>query len=1007
MQSPVPFWMLRALRLPIVHGAGKRLLGRARKKHADLIPPEAEAGAEAFFVQDLMGHLDLNEDGKPDAFRFAVTNCWFNQSLRGVELAMDGKTIKPSRIQVDNGSTTLTADQISRMRFLPGEPLIFTIDKLRLRNGLHFLSLNLDCDLVPMLQPLIPLVVDKNGVRVAIIDEPWDPELVPNTEAFSGKTVHYCPHVHYDYEWLRTAPEFAKVAAGNLQEAVRILERHPEYTFVVDQVPQLQALQSRDPDAFSKLAQFIRDGRVEPALGGYIEPDTNIPSGESLVRQFSTWQAYCKTKFGRFSKSAWLIDSFGMSAQLPQILRKCGATGLFFSRKLPRSAEVDSDFLWQGLDGATIPTHHMAQFYFAGYPLDTDPKRAVYRISRAATRLAENSDRDDLFCPAGIDHGMPQMHAPDTIRDWNRRFPDTPVRFSTPERYLETLDPEALDTYAGELNPELSGVGSARIDLKQSARRAENTLLAAEALAAIPLAGSPGSPDPVIDAAWRDLMLSQFHDSVTGCNTDEVAQDVRRRLWRAIDRGKTVIDRRINSLFDHVARAELPGAPILVFNPTGFARTELVEIDLTSGKDGFPSITDGSRYVPYQVLSVERFGDGDAKFARVCFPASAPPLGYRLYYLTENEKFEKPTVFQPVRVGKDFLENGKIFVRFHKRKGHIRFVADKLTERLWQIPHTGELVLRRDRGTLYQEFFHGCKMKPRKTEIKVVENGPLRASIEVTGFVGKSRFTTRYTLGVGKRRLDIETKIDFKDPGKALFCRIPDLYGMQRTLVEVPFGAIERKVDKNISQIAQNFVHVDLEKKKSLTILNRGLPAYQQLEREIRMTLHRSVDKIHFWDAGTGALGIGRHRFEYALRFSNAWYEEARPWKHGLTYNSPLIVVGPREPGRVCCDHGAKKAESYARLSNNDVAITSFAPAANGKIRLRCYEASGQQSDTMLKFGFPVRSAILTDMLGRKAADLSIGKRGIQLTFRPFEIKTILVEPIDPNPVVTKEGAES
>ena len=987
MHSPVPPRLLRLIRWPGIHFVTRRALRRAKNSRREFLPRETYDSAESFFVHDLIGNVDTNQDGKPDAFRLAITNCWFAQAVTGVELSIDGKTIDPSRILVDNDFVQIRGDKIRRIRFCAGRPFTLTVEGKKLRRGLHIIGLELHCDLVNMTFPLIPLVMKGDQGNVALVEDPWDRSLEPLFEESRPAKVHFCPHIHYDFEWLRTADDFLWPAVGNLQEAVRILEKHPESTFVIDQTPQLEALAKIDPKSFSALRRLAKEGRIEPTLGGHVEPDTNLPCGEALVRQFVRWQDYCNRTFGRISTCAWLIDSFGMNGQLPQILRKCGATALVFSRRMPLDAETTTDFWWRGIDQTQLQTHHLSHFYFAGYPLDSDPQRAIYRLFRTYRKLAADSNQTDLFCPSGIDHGKPQDLAPGVIRQWNDRFDEVKFEFSTPGKYMASLDSEKFGTYQGELNGELTGVNAARIELKQLNRKAEAALLSCESLTAVnSLYGQPVL-NQVLDEPWRNLLESHFHDSITGCNTDEVADHIRNRLSNALSRTQREQARQLNVLAD---RTDPSQPSFLVYNPTGFSRYEIIEIDLYAQGGRLPYVTDGKRLIPYQVLTMERFADKTDKRARVCIGVQVPALGYRRYLLTPKRE-EKPLLKRSrVEVEPDRLENGVLQCRFDPKTGAIRFIVEKPEGRLWQMKGAGELSLRRDRGTLYLEIQTGRYIKPKNLRFRVVETGPLRGVLEASGTIGKTSYTTRYTLWAGSRELRIRTEVNYNDPGYALFARIPsDLFGF-KLQAEIPFGWIERKTG---SDSAQTYLNLKYETNKSLTILNRGIPGYLHRGKEILLSLHRSVDKIHFWEAGHGALGIGKKRFDYALRFTDGGLSEAQPWRHGSAFNHPLLVT-PHTSG----DGAAKElpepdAASYATFDHENIALTSFAGDGSGNIILRCFEALGEPTRTRLTLGLHVKKAVLTDMLGRQAQPLEVDVNRIDLEFRAFEIKTILITP--------------
>ena len=979
MHTLIPFWVLRGMRLPVLAGISRAGLTRIFTRLQNKLPRELIPEVEAIFYDDLIGNIATLDPEKPDSFRFAFTNTWFHQRVNSISMMIDGKQIPPNHITVNNDFLQVRGDKIRRLRFVPGHPFTLTIGDFTLRDGLHFVGIELECELANLIMPLLPVMIQGNQARIAFGNQeplPW-PESITETKK---QTIHFVPHIHYDYEWLQTADRFMKTAVSNLQEAVKILDEHPQATFAVDQAPQLLALESADPAAFEKLLGFIKQGRVEPLLGGYVEPDTNLPHGESLVRQFIRWQQFAEEKFGAISKTGWLIDSFGISPQMPQILRKCGAESFVFSRSMPEESNTPSDFIWEGIDGTRIHTHYMSRFYFAGYPVASEATRAQRKLERTVQRLSAASNQKHLLCPSGSDHARPQTAPVAAIADWNEHHPNHEMRFSLPSQYFDMLREDRMPYFRGDLGPEFPGVYAARIDLKQQSRRVENALPTAEALGVITHTSTS------LDEAWDKLLLSHFHDSLPGCHTDAVHDDVRRRLLRAEETAEQSIATSLSALSAEVSK-KFGGSAVIIYNPSGFRRREVVEIDLPATDGIFPNITDGVRFIPYQMLEVERYLDDTAKGGRCCFSADVPALGYRVYYLTTDDGFEKPEQMLAVDADEEYLENGVIHFRFNPDKGALKFVVDPETSRLWQPKGAGSLQLRRDRGNLYQTWQTGLRKKQKVNQFRVIETGPIRGVLEASGTVGRSTFTTRYELDYGSRALKVRSHVDFRDPDYALSTPVPhEPYPYLRVLSEVPYGAIRRSYGH---YCAQNYVYVEYDNGKSVTLVNKGTPGYMNDSKELRLDLHRSVDKIHFWDAGHGAFGLGAHDFEYELHFEDDVIGgSTMPWRAGAAANQPLQVIGPLTGSG---ESKAPLSRSYVKIERDNVMLGALrtVPGENNVVELRCAEAAGLYTKCNIRLGFPVENAEITDMLGRSAAPVRVVAGRIRVGFHPFEIKTI------------------
>ena len=192
------------------------------------------------------------------------------------------------------------------------------------------------------------------------------------------KTIYLVPHSHYDVAWAFTKEDYFKINEGILQRAIELMKKYGEYKFSWEQIFPLEVLEERNPKLWSEIKEMIQKGRFEIVDGQYLMPDTMLPAGEVLIREIFFGKRYCKKKFGIDVPVAWCADSFGMNAQLPQIYKKSGYKWVAFRRG---AKEMQSEFLWKGLDGTTILAHWMPLGYRAGLYLDnlsTHPYRYGY-----------------------------------------------------------------------------------------------------------------------------------------------------------------------------------------------------------------------------------------------------------------------------------------------------------------------------------------------------------------------------------------------------------------------------------------------------------------------------------------------------------------------------------------------------------------------------------------------------------------------------------------------------
>ncbi|HPQ67771.1 MAG TPA: hypothetical protein PKW95_01500 [bacterium] len=973
MKSLIPPPVLRVLTLPVIRRLAARRLRKSLDRVREMIPTELGAILEAIFVHDLIGNVDPSGGGEPDAFRFAITNCWFYQRIVKLNLRLDGKRLPPEHIHLDDGFGELTAAQLHRAHFEPGVPFIVTLPGRPLKDGLHFIDLELIGEVAPLYALSVPIRMQDGVGTIAIWDDPPDVALRVSLPPEANATMHYVPHVHFDLEWLRDRATFGKLAVGNLLEAIRNLENDPQATFVIDQTPQLEALDQVDPNAFARLKKLVDEGRVELLMGFYAEPDVNLIGGESLVRQAIAWQTYCREKFGCLSTVGWLPDSFGMCATLPQILLKAGCKGFAFSRGV-HDADTPAAFMWEGLDGSRIKTHWMHEMYFAGYPLPNESRRSMYKLGRIYSKLAAKANDGHLFCPAGIDHGKPQAGLNERFNEFNRAHAPARVASSLPMHYFAALPDRGLPVVHGEFNPDNAGVYTARPELKQLHRRAETALADLERIA---LMTGGAVPSATLNECWEKLFASQFHDSLPGCHTDEVSKQVRYRLeWV----NETAHKETARLLDGSGVRNE---AALTIVNTLPFAREETVEIEVFPHNGELPRWTDGKVVFAQQIVAREHYGDGTTKRARALLSVSVPPLSWlTIRPLAADETLPDEPERAVVRLNEFTLSNAWLDVTLDPATATILRIVDRQREQTFELGGAGRLTTGKDAGTLYL-----ANRKRHKTaepflpeRIDLLEKGPLRAMVRFSGRVGKCPARITYSLSRASKRIDVETSIEPNRARRTFDVRVPLLPDTQAVVHEIPYGELARAGGEFA---ALNYVDI-VGDGRGLALLNAGIPSHRQENGELVMGLLRTVDKIHFHDAGPQALSLGRLTFRYSFFPHRGDARQAHVYRRGLAFNAPLSVHRGAPPAK----------DSPLTLTPDSIELGALYRDADGALVVRLIERGGKDTVAELHPSFDFTSAEITDLLGRAVRELKPHRFGkakgaLSLTFRAFEIKTL------------------
>jgi alpha-mannosidase len=362
-------------------------------------------------------------------------------------------------------------------------------------------------------------------------------------------------HAHIDTAWLWPLAETYRKMLRSFSSQLRYMEDYPEYRFACSQAQQYAWIKERNPDLWERLRAAVERGQFVPVGGSWVEPDCNLPSGESLVRQFLYGQRWFEREFGRRHREFWSPDAFGYAGQLPQILREAGITR-FLTQKLSWNRfnrPEHQTLVWQGDDGSEVLAH---------YP-PADTYNSVADVPELLKVAREYRDHDHartslLVFGYGDGGGGPTKDMLETLRRAAdlQGLPRTAQR--TSEEFFDALEAGGGDrpVVAGELYFEYHrGVYTSQARTKRGNRRGEQALHDAEFLACL----RPGYPREELDRLWKLLLLQQFHDILPGSSIRLVYEDAERDL-AAVEAGANA----------------LAGAGETLVNTVGFARRDVV-----------------------------------------------------------------------------------------------------------------------------------------------------------------------------------------------------------------------------------------------------------------------------------------------------------------------------------------------------------------------------------------------------------------------------------------------
>jgi alpha-mannosidase len=708
----------------------------------------------------------------------------------------------------------------------------------------------------------------------------WDAQILAdlyaNTNGTHAHELAAIGHAHLDTAWLWPLAETYRKAVRSFSSQTRYMDDYPEYRFACSQAQQYAWIKERNPDLWERIRAKIDSGQFVPVGGTWIEPDCNLPSGESLLRQFLHGQRFFEQEFGRRCTEFWCPDTFGYAGQLPQIMRHAGI-GRFLTQKLSWNRFNTPDyqtFVWQALDGSKVLTHFP--------PADTYNSEATVAELRKSARdykAHEYSQTSLLVFGHGDGGGGPTKAMLETLRRARdlQGLPRTTMR--TPEEFFDALEAEEGErpVVVGELYFEYHrGTYTSQARTKAGNRRGEVALHDAEFLSAL----RNDYPRAELDRLWKLLLLNQFHDVLPGSSIREVYDDAERQLAEV-----------------QAAANALCGDGNVPVNTIGFARREVVERDgvlhvVETPSYGFGEVVEADDSVQIDGLVLEN-GHLRAKLS---------PDGTVVSLI--DKAAGRETLAEPAN--------------------RLELYEDRpIAFEAWDIDPF-HLETRRD-----------C---PPAERYELVTDSPLRAEIAFERAIGdKSRMRQVVRLDAGSRRLEFHATVDWQESRTLLKVCFSLLVRAPNATYEMPFGYAERPTHYSTSFDRAKYEvpghrWADLsEHGFGAAVLTDSKYGYSCYGGDLRISLLRAPES-----PAPGA-DRGQHTFAYALFPHAGGWREAGVVAEGLRFNVP-VRWSSGEPGSFASvDDPNLVLDTIKRAEDSEALVLRLyeAHGARGTARLR------------------------------------------------------------------------
>ncbi|MCQ2794581.1 MAG: glycosyl hydrolase-related protein [Bacilli bacterium] len=775
-------------------------------------------------------------------------------------------------------------------------------------------------------------------------------------------------HAHIDMAWLWDIEQTHHKGLRTFATALKLMEEYPDYKYMHTSPQLIKFIQKDDPELFARIKKRVQEGRFELDGAMWVEPDCNLTSGESLVRQILYGKNYLKKEFGIDSKTLILPDVFGYSYQIPQILAKSGVNrfvtgkiGWNDTNRLP----YDS-FKWVGLDGTSVFTYLIST-------CDANPRVGVkdtnyttYNGWMTANQLLGTWNRYEVkkynnrvitTFGFGDGGGGPTREMLEKEKRYRFGLPNLgKTHLTTLKDSLKAIEDNfnrsckkfgKTPTWKDELYLEYHrGTYTSVPRIKKYNRDLEFSFLNTELIASLDaIINHRQYPKDIIDENYETFLLHQFHDILPGSSIGKVYEDADKYLGKILKDNKSIINKHLDALLCK------ENSQYMVFNPNAFNMDTPVMVN----------------HKCYVVKNV-------------------PSVGYQSFKL----------IHQPnqIKISERHLSNAYFDVRFNKL-GEITSCYDKTHKKEMVKPNEviNQFVVYEDMPYKYDNW----EMSPYYKQKRYPITSPATFSVINKGDCQGFKITRRYYKSTivqfvylynGIKRVDFVNQITWKEKRQLLKIHFPFNVKCEQARFDIQFGSIGRNVkpknsfdEAKFEVCGQKWVDMS-DGKYGIALINDSKYGYGTNDNDISLTVLKSGS--YPFDGATDICP----EFRFALFPHLGDYRNDEIVKESHAFNRPAFVYeNKKAKGYEDIKH------SFISLAASSVVLETVKRAYNEKAYIiRGYETGGRAHEVRLNVNVPFKTAYLADLMENNLKPLLVKNNTIKLNIKPFEIFTIKIK---------------
>jgi alpha-mannosidase len=833
-------------------------------------------------------------------------------------------------------------------------------------------------------------------------------------------TFHLTGNAHIDAAWLWPWTETVDVVKRTFGTALQLMYEYPQYTYTQSAAAYNEWMAQKYPDMNAEIQKRIKEGRWEIVGGMWVEPDLNMPDGESLVRQLLVGKRWYKQAYGVDVRIGWNPDSFGYTWQLPQIYKKSGVD-YFVTQKMTWNDTNQLPFKlfwWESPDGSKV----LAYFPHDYVNLSLSPVRLSNDLTVARKRSPGMLEMMDLYgigdhgggptraildegfhwaapSAGGVAHVTPKYEfgpaqsffssvekqvAPES-KEWN--YQSIARGYEPP---AETPGKVSIPTWKSELYFEYHrGVMTTQSNHKRNMRDSEEQVLNAEKWASLAWLDGRAYPGAEITEDWKKVLFNQFHDLAAGSGIGVIYQDAQKD-YDVVRWSTSEISTGSLGKVGETINTAGTGIPVVIYNPLGWERSGEVSVHVQGGK---PGVANGAQIV--EARSDEKTGVSDVKLHVM----KVPPLGYKVVWVGAGSRAKQggESSAEGKEAGNTItLENSVLRVSVDKQSGCITSLFDKKSnfETLASGACGNQLQFFKDTPKDYDAWnIDPGTLDAAPATIEHADSVELiktdEPSIRVTRHFQESKFVQDLSLAADGGMVDVDNEIDWHEAHILLKAAFPVAASGPFATYEIPYGAIDRPTTRNNSWEKAQFEvpamrWADLgDGKHGLSVINSTKYGYDAVGNLLRLTLLRSPK----WPDPEA--DMGHHHFHYALYPHAGTWKDAMTVRRGYEYNYPLnAVVTTAHGGSLPAEH------SFASVAPEDVVLTAVKKAEDAQgLIFRAYEWAGKEATVEFHVPSGASGATVTNMMETpEGSPLPVTGDVVKAPIHPYEILTIRVD---------------